>query len=79
MSRAHVRLDRGRWARVRLQVLDAANWRCAVCGGYGNEVDHIIPLHKGGDPWSLDNLQVLCRTDPHRQDSTRERATGPGS
>ena len=25
------------------------------------EVDHVVPLDKGGDPWALDNLQALCR------------------
>ena len=25
------------------------------------EVDHVIPLDKGGDPWDPANLQALCR------------------
>ena len=29
------------WLRVRRNVLDAENWRCRLCGGYGNEADHI--------------------------------------
>ena len=60
-SRFHARLNRRRWARVRRRVLDAAGWRCAVCIHYGNEADHIQPLHKGGDPWDPANLQALCR------------------
>ena len=32
-----------------------------MCCDYGNEVDHVQPLQWGGDPWALDNLQVLCR------------------
>ena len=43
-------------------MLDSANWRCAGCGRYANEVDHIVPLHKGGDPFDMDNLQALCRS-----------------
>ena len=50
-----------RWATVRRAVLDAAGWRCTVCRRYGNQVDHIRPLHCGGDAWSPDNLQCLCR------------------
>ena len=42
-------------------MLDAVGWRCAVCGRYGREVDHIRPLHKGGHPWAESNLQCLCR------------------
>ena len=25
------------------------------------EIDHVIPLHRGGDPWDEGNLQALCR------------------
>ena len=49
-----------RWKRVRRLVLDAANWRCADCGAYGNQVDHIRPLKFGGARFDRDNLQVLC-------------------
>ena len=61
MGRHHVALDRPRWGRVRKQVLDAANWRCARCGKYGNEVDHRTALRNGGAPYDMDNLQTLCR------------------
>lgn len=54
---------------VRRKVLDAANWRCAVCGRYANEVDHIRPLHRGGDPWAESNLQAICRN--HHIEKTR--------
>ena len=50
-----------RWRTLRRRILDAANWRCASCGRYGNEVDHVVPLDRGGDPWDPENLQVLCR------------------
>lgn len=23
-------------------------------------MSHVTPIHKGGDPWALDNLQSLC-------------------
>lgn len=69
MSRHHVKLNAGRWARVRRRVLDAGRWRCAECGRYGNEVDHVKPLHRGGDAWDAANLQVLCKR--HHIEKTR--------
>ena len=60
MSRHHSHLNSRRWERIRRRVLDAAGWRCA-CGDYGNEVDHIVPLERGGAAYDPANLQVLCR------------------
>ena len=31
------------------------------CGRYGNEVDHIQPLDRGGEAYAPSNLQMLCR------------------
>ena len=64
MSRRHVsRLDSRRWARIRLQVLDRDRWRCVKCGKAGRlEVDHIVSISRGGDPWNPANLQALCRS-----------------
>ena len=62
MSRAHHRLDRKRWSRIRGEILDLNNWRCTTCGGYAHHVDHIVPLHRGGAEYDPDNLQTLCRT-----------------
>ena len=62
MSRQHLRLDRRRWAVVRRRVLDRDGWRCRKCGRAGRlEADHVIPLHRGGAAYDLDNLQALCR------------------
>lgn len=64
MSRRHKRLDRGRWHVVRKQALERDGWRCQGpgCGKPGRiEVDHRIPLHKGGAAYELANLQTLCR------------------
>lgn len=44
------------WARIRLTVLRRANFRCAQCGRYANQVDHI----SGPDSDELSNLQALC-------------------
>ena len=62
MSRNHVRLHARQWARVRRAVLDRDAWRCRSCGRAGRmEVDHVVPLRCGGDPFDPANLQSLCR------------------
>ena len=61
-SRHYAALDRKRWALLRLRVFTRDGWRCRRCGRAGRlEVDHIIPLHRGGDPYDPANLQTLCR------------------
>lgn len=50
---------------------------CAKCGGPATEVDHIVPLHKGGAE-ALDNLQCLCHwchKAKTRRDLAGSRAT----
>ena len=54
-------VNKRRWKPLRLEVLNRANWKCRSCGAYGNEVDHIQPLDRGGEPYQPDNLQALCR------------------
>ena len=42
------------------QVLARDNNRCLACGATDNlEIDHIVPVCKGGRS-VLDNLQILC-------------------
>ena len=67
MSKHHAALSQKRWLQVRRQVLDRDGWRCAECSAYGNELDHIQPIDKGGAVWDLSNLQVLCRGLSHSQ------------
>ncbi len=43
-----------RWAEVHLQD------KCAECSAEGSDLDHIVPLSKGGTH-SIGNLQMLCR------------------
>ena len=68
-----------RWQRVRRLVLDRDNYRCQHCGEYGNEVDHIIPLEKQGDPYDMGNLQTLCggRGGCHHQKTNADRGIVP--
>ena len=62
MSRHHTRLDRRRWLRVRKLALERARWRSELSGRAGVlEVDHRVPIARGGDPYDLDNVQVLTR------------------
>jgi 5-methylcytosine-specific restriction endonuclease McrA len=51
----------GKWKKLRIQVLDRDGWVC-VCGKPARTVDHIIPRVKGGDMWSMDNLQSMCKS-----------------
>ena len=50
------------WSRIRAEVL----WEhktCQICGvNPSSEVDHIIEVAVGGDPFAKSNLQALCST-----------------
>ena len=51
-----------RWDVLRTLAKDRDGWRCVKCGRAGRfEVDHIVPVVKGGAMWELSNLQTLCR------------------
>ncbi len=56
--------DLARWTAVRIRVIREEPW-CRACLTQGikklsSQVDHIIALEDGGDPWSRKNLQALC-------------------
>ena len=58
-------------------VLERDGWRCRSCGRAGAlEVDHIVPLEAGGDPWALDNQQALCK-ECHADKTRSERGGKP--
>lgn len=40
-------------------IREQSGYKCAICGGYGDQVDHIIPYAISHDS-SLANLRVLC-------------------
>ena len=60
--------DRKLWRAVREEVLERDNWTCQMCGGWGDECDHITPMKdlENGDVYDIMNLQILCR-DCHIQ------------
>jgi len=55
-------LGSGKWAKLRITILDRDGWQCAICNGPAHTVDHIVPRVKGGDMWSPDNLQSMCKS-----------------
>lgn len=59
------------WERVRKQVLVRDDYRCKLCGAYGNEVDHMQPIAAGGAVLDPANLQTLCR-NCHIEKTTEE-------
>jgi len=58
--------DTARWKRVRRRQL-ARELFCRSCAEEGRDelatqVDHIVPLERGGAPFDPENLQSLCAT-----------------
>ncbi len=52
-----------RWQKLRLEVLDAAAWRCTWCGTSKKNLQiHHGYYSKGAEPWEYpkENLHVLC-------------------
>ena len=52
-----------KWRFLRQKILKINGYHCNICGKTAGrfEVDHKIPLLKGGKFDDLANLQVLCR------------------
>ncbi|RMF07224.1 HNH endonuclease [Candidatus Woesearchaeota archaeon] len=65
------------WEFVRKDVLKRDRYKCAICGKRFSkahlEIDHIIPLRTGIDPFDKSNLRTLCR-DCHKRKTKLERA-----
>lgn len=57
---AHV-YDSPLWPPARAAALNRDNWTCTACGRWGNHAHHVVPLHRGGAPYALDNLAILCK------------------
>jgi 5-methylcytosine-specific restriction endonuclease McrA len=48
-----------RWKMLRRQVLFEQPLCACGCGHIAQDVDHILPIEHGGDPWDRTNLQAL--------------------
>ena len=49
------------WRYSRLHKLSASPW-CEACGAVADQVDHIVAVEAGGQPFDQDNLQSLCQS-----------------
>jgi len=66
-----------RWQFIRKMVLDD-NPLCVVCERPAQEIDHIVPLYKGGtnDRENLQPLCIECHKDKTRQDAGKGAGVG---
>ena len=48
------------WAKIRARVLRRDNNVCQYCGGEAHEVDHVVPVSRGGSHL-LSNLAASCK------------------
>ena len=63
---------------MRKLALRRAGYRSELSGLAGRlEVDHIVPLRRGGDPYALDNVQVLTRDEHIRKTAGENRRPDP--
>ena len=55
-------LRTARWRRLRRRILDRDAWVCQGCGKLLGlaQVDHVVPVLKGGAVSDPGNLQTLC-------------------
>ena len=67
-----------RWKRVRRAAIERDGYRCRACGKAAGrfEVDHIVSIAAGGEPYDLENTQTLC-VGCHLDKSTRDRGGVP--
>jgi 5-methylcytosine-specific restriction endonuclease McrA len=52
----------GKYKERRLKVLAMAGFVCSYCGQTADQVDHIVPISKGGDPLAWENLTACCKS-----------------
>lgn len=60
-SRDRTVYNSNRWKYLRRHILTESPF-CSVdgCGELATDVDHIVPIAKGGDPYARANVQPLC-------------------
>ena len=65
--------DRKRWKQLRVQIGMRDGWRCQVleggtiCGAPARELDHIVPISRGGSWFDPSNLRIACAHHQRRQ------------
>jgi len=61
MRKAHYA---GPWRTIRKQILERDGYICQIqaagCTLAANQVDHIVPVSKGGPWWDTANLRAAC-------------------
>jgi 5-methylcytosine-specific restriction endonuclease McrA len=78
IKRAGLRIySTAKWNNTRRAVLFAQPLCACGCGAIATDVDHIIPLDEGGDPWARSNLQGLAASCHGRK--TRSEQHGPAA
>ena len=65
-TRAWRKVNQRKWAAFALTIRVRDSYTCQMCGGYGNAVDHIKPLARGGAVFDPANCQTLCAVPCHR-------------
>jgi 5-methylcytosine-specific restriction endonuclease McrA len=65
--------DTQAWRNLRQAVKLRDGWRCTNCGRQAAllDVDHIVPIGRGGAPLDPTNLRTLCRTCHNRKRTRR--------
>ena len=55
-------LHTARWRRLRRHILARDSWTCQACGKLLGmaQVDHVVPVVKGGAVFDPANLQAIC-------------------
>ncbi|HNR91521.1 MAG TPA: HNH endonuclease signature motif containing protein [Dokdonella sp.] len=62
------------WRQMREVILTRDGFVCAVCGCYGDQVDHVDGDSHNNDP---SNLQTLCITDHSKKTRLEMQAPAP--
>jgi 5-methylcytosine-specific restriction endonuclease McrA len=83
-TKQHGRNDTAKWRHARQRAIRSAHGRCQLCQSPldptapahtpdTTEVDHIVPLSHGGDPYAQDNLRAVHRRCHQKRDSFDHR------
>jgi len=79
------RQNDARWKAAKARAIRDSGGLCQLCGGglvdaprstpWSTEIDHIVPLSQGGDPFDPGNLRALHRQCHQRRDQPRALPT----